>query len=138
MRVSSVLRLATFVLAVSTISGPAGAQLNNAAPYSFPGSSASGAISPAYRQAILQQKILGSRPSQLQLDTSGALLNVQSAFGGQSFASYPQTVYLTSGSGLGLGFGGGGGVDSSYSPIYSGAQGAPVINAWIAQLDGLK
>lgn len=109
-------------------------------------------MSTAYRQAILNQELRNSMPSNLLRDRSGALVTVERGPSGQAFVSAPVQPYLVQSfrpSGLGYGT-----VSSSHAfsrwvgmidpvglPIHAGVtpidSRAPSIDAWINQLASL-
>lgn len=113
------------------------------------GSGGSVGMSTAYRQAILNQELRNSTPSNLLRDRSGALVTVERGPSGQAFVSAPVQPYLVqsfrpTGQGYGT-------VTSSIAfarwvgmidhlglPIHVGVMPldsrAPSIDAWISQL----
>jgi hypothetical protein len=137
---------------------PAKAQLNNQ-PFSFRGAGGGAAFStgsvgmtPAYREMILERKLLG-RPATNGTFTrgpDGSLVNVDRK-GDQVFARAVAAPYALAQGWGGLGFGAsaGGGLavppysrailtgDEETPAIYSAGPGAGVINSWIVQLTNL-
>tara|TARA_R110002167_G_scaffold366389_1_gene595668 strand:- start:5379 stop:5885 length:507 start_codon:yes stop_codon:yes gene_type:complete len=131
---------AIIAVAVSlTCVNVASAQVGNA-PYS-PGASRTGAgISFAYRQAILNAKILGQRPRALVRGPSGELLTIQRR-GRNALVLYPGDGSFIPGArpnagwptGLGTGLGWN---LASYSGSVGGYRSAPAqsLNSWVSLL----
>lgn len=141
--------------AIVLVASPANAQLMGNAPYQPRAGSIGGSItgigagmSPAYRQAILNAKLLGPQSNPLVRDQSGFLLTVDRS-NSQAFLRFPNQPFLvpTDGAGGlsvdGVSFGGGfgsglgwGGSDAYRAPVYlgSGAYGGNAL-FWIGMLN---
>ncbi|KZD08757.1 hypothetical protein AUP43_08325 [Oceanibaculum pacificum] len=109
-------------------------------------------MSTAYRQAILNQELRNSTPTNLLRDRSGALVTVERGPSGQAFVSSPVQPYLVQSfrpAGLGYGIAASshafsrwvGMIDPVGLPIHAGVtpmdSRAPSIDAWISQLASL-
>lgn len=116
---------------------PAGAmaQWNNQ-PFELRSDARGGAVgmSPAYRQAILERKLLGSRPRNLARDGAGFLLDVERGPSDQAFlrsqgrAFVPATGLGYGGTVGGIGFGGGGTFG------FGGTEGGPLFLHWSSMI----
>lgn len=129
------------------------AQISNQ-PYAFPGSSVGNnvgfnawsptGISPAYRELILERKLLGrSSSNAFLMGPYGTLFNVQRS-GSEAFPSAVAAPFIASAinsvgltldgftiGGFGYSIGGGGG----FAPVRGSAPGAVPIDSWINQLN---
>jgi hypothetical protein len=141
--------------AIVLVASPADAQLMGNAPYQPRAGNIGGSItgigsgmSPAYRQTILNAKLLGPQSNPLVRDQSGFLLTVARS-NSQAFLRFPNQPFLvpTDGGGglsvdgvsVGGGFGDGlgwGGSDAYRAPVYlgSGAYGGNAL-FWIGMLN---
>jgi hypothetical protein len=142
------------VAAAILIALPARAQLMGNAPYQ-PSAGSAGRVgigvgmSPGYRQAILNSKLLGQQQNPLVRDANGFLLTVDRS-NSQAFLRVPNQPFLVPTSGAaglsadGVGVGGGlagnglgwGGADGYRGPVYLGSS-ASVGGAlyWIGMLN---
>lgn len=126
---------------------PAWAQLSTE-PYSYRSGGGVG-MSNAYRQAMMDKEITGSRPRNLLRGADGSLLVVEER-NSQAVVTTRPSNYLfyrggnvagvnIAGAGYGLGFGSAidGWTGQGVALTPPGA-GRPPIDSWVAQLDGLR
>lgn len=96
-------------------------------------------MSTAYRQAILERELFGTRPRNLARDRSGALLEVVPGRSNQAFLRQQAAPFLVGpgGGGFGIGVGGfsiGGGRVTLGGLGYGGAGAGPVFLRWSSML----
>jgi hypothetical protein len=133
--------LAAFALA-GLVGSAAHAQLIGNQPYQpkFGAMGIANGMSPAYRQAILNRKLLGQQSNPLVRGPGGFLLDVQRQ-GDQAFLRAPSSPFLVSTTVSGSTFVAGGGVGYGLGASYYASSGqyaaAPEVNqlTWIAMLD---
>ncbi len=134
------------VLVAVLAAAPAWAQWNNQ-PYSYRAGGGVG-MSTAYRQAYIDQQISGNRPRNLLRAPDGSLLSV-TEHNSQAFVTTPQPNYVINRGGIAAGISIGVGGVGMLSPVdgWTGTvvsslpapgTGRPPIDAWVAQLDGLR
>lgn len=139
------------VVAAMLAAAPAGAQLNNE-PYSYRSGGGVG-MSNAYRQAMMDQEITGSRPRNLLRGADGSLLTVTERDGQAVVTTRPSNYVLYRGgnvagvsvAGAGYAVGLGSPIDS-WTGSWAGSGvaltppggGRSPIDSWVAQVDGLR
>lgn len=133
-------------MAVILAAAPAWAQLSTE-PYSYRSGGGVG-MSNAYRQAMMDQEITGSRPRNLLRGADGSLLVVEER-NGQAVVSNRPSSYVfyqggnlagvnIAGAGYGLGFGSAiDGWTGTRLALTPPGVGRSPIDGWVAQLDGL-
>ncbi|MGE5514849.1 MAG: hypothetical protein ACM31D_03415 [Bacteroidota bacterium] len=132
---ASIAYVAGMVAVIAVFTGaPAWAQLNNE-PYSYRSGGGVG-MSDAYRQAMMDREITGARPRNLLRGADGSLLTVQER-NGQAVVTTRPSTYVLQRAGVGFWSAGDGWTGNGVAVVPPGSGRAP-IDAWVAQLDGLR